>query len=174
MKIRRLAPPDAVRYRTLMLEAYDRHPEAFTSSVAERAALPLSWWQARLSDGGSAGDIVIGGFVDDSLAGVVGLSFEKREKAKHKATLFGMYVPPDFRQSGVGSKLVRAALEVARGRAGVRVVQLTVTEGNPAAQALYERCGFVAFGVEPLAVAVNDGFVSKVHMWRELDDAALP
>lgn len=155
-----------------MLEAYDRHPEAFTSSVAERAALPLSWWQARLSDGASASDIVLGGFIDDALAGVVGLSFEKREKAKHKATLFGMYVPPDFRHSGIGSKLVRAALEVARGRDGLRVLQLTVTEGNPAAQALYERCGFIAFGIEPLAVAVDGGFVSKVHMWRDLDDPA--
>jgi ribosomal protein S18 acetylase RimI-like enzyme len=157
-----------------MLEAYDRHPEAFTSSVAERAALPLSWWQARLRDDERASDVVIGGFVTGALGGVAGVSFEQRAKARHKATLFGMYVPPQFRNRGVGKKLVVAALDIARGREGVLIVQLTVTQGNDAAQALYEQCGFVAFGVEPLAVAVGEGFVSKVHMWCDLSHSTTP
>jgi ribosomal protein S18 acetylase RimI-like enzyme len=50
----------------------------------------------------------------------------------------------------------------------VKVVQLMVTHGNHAAQALYEECGFVQFGLEPFAVAVGDGYVSKVHMWCNL------
>jgi RimJ/RimL family protein N-acetyltransferase len=62
-------------------------------------------------------------------------------------------------------------LAQARERAGVRLVQLTVTDGNTAAQALYERCGFIRFGLEPLAVAVGAQFVSKVHMWCDLDAA---
>jgi ribosomal protein S18 acetylase RimI-like enzyme len=96
------------------------------------------------------------------------LSFESREKARHKATLFGMVVPAEFRQGGIGGRLVLAALEHAKGRDGVKLVQLTVTHGNTAAQALYERCGFVQFGLEPFAVAVGDEFVSKVHMWCDL------
>jgi hypothetical protein len=48
MPIRRLVPDDAQAYRALMLEAYERHPDAFTSTATERAALPLSWWEARL------------------------------------------------------------------------------------------------------------------------------
>ena len=48
-------------------------------------------------------------------------------------------------------------------------MQLTVTEGNEPAVGLYESCGFVRFGVEPLAVAVGSGYVSKVHMWRRVD-----
>jgi len=46
------------------------------------------------------------------------------------------------------------------------VVQLTVSDVNAAARALYEGCGFTAFGVEPMAVALGDGYVDKVHMWR--------
>ena len=45
---------------------------------------------------------------------------------------------------------------------------MTVTEGNTRAQVLYERCGFVAFGVEPLAIAVGTTFVAKSHMWCDL------
>lgn len=152
-----------------MLEAYERHPDAFTSTVAERAALPLSWWEARLSEKLHAPEIVLGARQDSRIVGAAGLSFETRAKTRHKASLFGMYVPAEFRGRGVGRALVVAALEHARARPGVRLVQLTVTQGNAAAQTLYERCGFVAFGVEPLAVAVGSGFVAKVHMWCDLE-----
>lgn len=165
MSIRRLVPGDATAYRALMLEAYERHPDAFTSSTSERAVLPLTWWEARLADGPKPTDIVLGAFRESHLAGVAGLSFQSREKARHKATLFGMFVLPSFRQSGVGRELVLAALDHAKARDGVILVQLTVTQGNDGAQALYERCGFVTFGVEPFAVAIGAAFVSKVHMW---------
>jgi hypothetical protein len=35
--------------------------------------------------------------------------------------------------------------------------------------ALYQRKGFVPFGLEPYAVAVGTGFVAKVHMWYLLN-----
>ena len=40
MWIERLDASHALAYRALMLEAYDRHPQAFTSSVRERAVMP--------------------------------------------------------------------------------------------------------------------------------------
>jgi ribosomal protein S18 acetylase RimI-like enzyme len=166
--IRRLVPGDAAPYRTLMLEAYELHPDAFTSSVAERASLPLDWWAGRIGDAAEATEMVLGAFRGSRLAGVVGLSFETREKARHKAHLFGMYVPAAQRAAGIGRNLVLAVLEHARKRRGVRLVQLTVTQGNDVAQALYESCGFVPFGVEPFAVAVGQDYVSKVHMWCDL------
>src|SRR5205809_7736007 len=110
LSIKRLRPADAPAYRALMLEAYEMHPDAFTSSVAERAALPLSWWESRVASGGEAAEVVFGGFDGARLAGVAGLSFETRGKARHKATLFGMYVPPRGRGQGLGRGLVDAAL----------------------------------------------------------------
>src|SRR5437773_5459193 len=164
MTIRRLVPTEASRYRALMLEAYESHPDAFTSSVAERAAFPLSWWESRLAAGHEPSEMVFGAFQDSELAGAAGLSFESREKIRHKGTLFGMYVPPRFRGLGLGRQLVVAALECARSREGIKIVQLTVTQGNASAEALYRSCGFVQFGVEPFAVAVGSGYVSQVHM----------
>ena len=151
-----------------MLEAYEHHPEAFTSSLAERAAMPPSFWESRLTAAADPLELVVGGFRNETLAGAAGMQFESREKARHKATLFGMFVLPRFRRGGLGRSLVEAALAAARSRPGVRIVQLTVPEGNDAARGLYERFGFVAFGVEPYAVAVRGGYVSKVHMWRDL------
>jgi len=42
-----------------MLAAYTAHPDAFTSSVAEREKLPLSWWEARLSSSPDAKELAL-------------------------------------------------------------------------------------------------------------------
>ncbi|KAA0949775.1 GNAT family N-acetyltransferase [Pseudomonas sp. ANT_H14] len=165
MIIQPLDASHAQAYRALMLQAYETYPQAFTSSVAERAALPLSWWRKRLE---SPLDRVLGGFAGDQLAGIVGLAFEPREKARHKVTLFGMYVAEGFQRRGLGRQLVEAAFVEARHHAGVKLIQLTVTAGNDAAFALYQRCGFVQYGLEPLAVRVGIEYFDKIHLWREL------
>lgn len=174
MTIARLTPGDAEPYRALMLQGYALHPEAFTASVTERGHLPITWWQQRLQPGNDARELVLGQWEGDELAGVAGLSFEVRERARHKATLFGMYVPPRFRQAGRGRRLVQAALAEARQRPQTLLVQLTVTAGNEAAQALYAACGFVPFGTEPMAVRLDEGFVAKVHMWCDLGKRPAP
>ncbi|MCL9655022.1 GNAT family N-acetyltransferase [Pseudomonas protegens] len=163
--IRHLTPDDAAQYRALMLEAYERHPQAFTSSVREREKLPLAWWGARL-DGEL--DLMLGAFDRGRLAGIVGLAFELREKARHKATLFGLYVTAEQRGSGLGRQLVQHLLAEAAGYEGLRLVQLTVTAGNDAALSVYQRCGFVQFGLEPQAVCVGEDYLDKIHMWREV------
>jgi hypothetical protein len=48
-------------------------------------------------------------------------------------------------------------------------VQLTVTQGNAPALALYRHCGFAEFGVEPRAVASGRSYLSKLHMWCDID-----
>ena len=151
-----------------MLEAYERHPDAFTSSAEERAALPLSWWEARVTSEVQPSEMVFGAFQEGRLVGAAGLLFESRAKIRHRATLYGMYVAPGSRRGGLGRQLVLAVLDNARAREGVRVVQLAVTGGNAAAQGLYEKCGFVPFGLEPLAIAVGSEFLSKIHMWCDL------
>jgi len=165
--IQRLEPAHAERYRALMLQAYAAHPDAFTSSADERAALPMAWWHERLSAPAGA-ERVFGALVDGALAGAAGLSFEPRAKARHKATLFGMYVAPAYRGTGAGRALVLGLLDHARGVPGLRQVLLTVTRGNAAAQALYEGCGFSVFGIEPRAVNIDGVFMDKVHMWCDL------
>ena len=169
--IERLQPLHAAAYRALMLDAYRLHPDAFTSSARERAALPLSWWEARLDENADALEVVLAITDQEAILGVVGLAFTAREKARHKVSLFGMYVPQAQQNRGFGRQLVNAALTHASLRPHASLIQLTVSEHNTAAVRLYEQSGFTAFGLEPLAVAIDDGFVSKIHMWRLLSIA---
>ena len=119
--------------------------------------------------GNRSRSLVLGALHDEILCGVVGLSFQLRDKERHKASLFGMYVPARCRRLGLGNRLVTAALALARARPGVRLVQLTVTQGNVDARRLYEKCGFDAYGVEPDAISVGGSYFSKVHMWCDLN-----
>lgn len=164
--VRRLVPADAEAYRALMLEAYAQCPEAFTSSLAERERLPLPWWQTRLSPDAGAAERVFGAWNSGTLVGAAGLALEQRERTRHKATLFGMYVRAPARGHGIGRRLVDTVLRHARRTPGLELLQLTVSDSNAAAIALYGRCGFEPFGCEPMAVKLGAQHIAKLHMWR--------
>lgn len=167
--IRRLTPTDAAVYRALMLRAYAEPDGAFTATVAEREPLPLDWWAKRMPDAPDALALMLGAFDAGTLAGAAGIRFATRPRTRHKAQLYSLYLAPGARGRGLARRLTEAALEHARARPGVRVIQLRVMEPNVRARRLYERLGFKAFGTEPLAVRRDDGFVSVVHMWRALE-----
>ncbi len=173
IQIRQLRPIDAQVYRDLMLEAFRLHPEAFTTSYAERAQEPMHWWRARLSEQPSNTRRVFGAFdsnllVGDVLVGFVGLAIEVGERTNHRALLFGMYVAPAFREHGIGTRLVEAVLQHAGSEPRLRTIRLTVSEQNRDALTLYKRLGFVEFGCEPMAVRHDDGFITKLHLYRPL------
>ena len=171
MHVASLIASDAPRYRALMLHAYAAAADAFTSTVEERAAEPESWWVSRIADPKGLSQ-AFGAFVRDELVGTVTIEFAAKPKTRHKAHLIGMFVRESARGLGAGRALVNAALTAAQSRPGVQVVTLTVTQGNTQAIALYESCGFKAFGTEPMAIATPEGFKSKVHMWLRLPPPA--
>lgn len=170
--IRRLEPADARDHRALMLDAYAREPEAFTSSVAERVDLPLDWWARRLGGDGSD-EQVWGAFLGPRLVGAAGLSREPRERTAHRGFVFGVAVEPDLRRQGIARRLVRTLQAAALRWAGLRLLELTVSDGNASARRVYEDCGFIAWGCEPRALALDDGReIGKWHMQWMLPEPA--
>ena len=164
--IARLTEADAPAYRALMLEAY-QVPDAFTSTPQERATAPASFWIGRLAHPQGL-SVAFGAFDAGALVGTVTLEFNDRAKTRHKAHVVGMYVRPEHQGKGIGKALLDAAVAHAQARPHVSVLNLTVTEGNAAAQSLYRRAGFEAFGTEPMAIHTPEGFKAKVHMWKPL------
>lgn len=164
MHIQRLDLTHSTAYRALRLRALQDHPDAFTSSFEEEAQRPLADTTQRLS---TPAECLWGAFDGPQLVGMVGLSRETRIKNQHKAHLVGMYVAPEHTGQGVGAALVAAVLQHAAAT-GVALLVLTVTDGNHAAQALYERAGFVSFGVEPDAIRVQGVPLGKRHMALQL------
>ena len=165
MQIRLLQASDAAVFQQLRLRALQDHADAFTSSFEEVLQQPLDAAQKRLSSTGT--EKVWGAFEGGVLVGMVGLNQETRRNNRHKAVLVSMVVTREFSRRGIGSALVAAALENAT-KLGVELVVLTVTDGNHAAQALYENAGFLTFGVEPDAIRVAGGSYGKRHMYLQL------
>lgn len=158
MQVRRLTPADALSFRTLRLRALREHPDAFTSSYEDDRTQPVEVAAARL-----AAHAFWGAYQGAELYGIVGLQVEERAKNRHKATVVGMYVAPEAAGRGIGAALLVSVVEHARSE-GLASLVLTVTEGNVAAQRLYERAGFRSFGIEPDAIRVDGRSYAKNHM----------
>lgn len=162
MLVRMLGPADATLYRSLRLRALRDEPDAFTSSYAEERELPVETAAQRL-----AAHPFWGAYRQAELYGFVGLQREPRAQNRHKATVMGMYVAAEARRQGVARRLLEALVRHARAN-GIESLVLTVTDGNAAAQKLYESCGFRSFGVEPDAIRVAGVSHAKNHMHLDL------
>ena len=164
-RIRLLVPEDAAVYRALRLRALRDHPAAFTSSFVEENRRPLSWYEARLRpDPQRPHDFFLGATEGVALAGMVGLQGRYRAKERHNASVVGMFVAPEAGRPGLGMALMQDLLARARALPALEQLDLTVTQGNDRAQALYERCGFSVYGVLPHAIKVDGQDYAKVHM----------
>ena len=79
--------------------------------------------------------------VEGKVIGQLGLQVCQSPRRRHVAEL-GMGVSEDYQGQGIGSALLRSALEMADNWLNIRRMELTVYTSNEAAIALYERFGF--------------------------------
>lgn len=158
VSVQQLRPGDAASYRSLRLDGLHRHPEAFGASWDDEAGKPLEWFAAQLQ-----GSPVFGScLADGSLAGVAGLRVPELAKLRHKGVLWGMYVLPEARGTGMAASLVQHVIEQAHGT--VEEILLTYTASNVAAAKLYSRFGFERYGAEPRAVKIEGRYHDIVLM----------
>lgn len=137
IEIVQLGPDDGERLREVRLRALRDSPDAFGSSYDREAGFPPGRWAERLAGPGSR---YWAATRDGADLGLVCVLLE--EGAAH---LLSMWVAPEARQAGVGSRLVDTAVEWARG-AGVEEIGLWAVDRNHAARALYAGKGFTPSG----------------------------
>ncbi|MBV9586275.1 MAG: GNAT family N-acetyltransferase [Alphaproteobacteria bacterium] len=161
IEVRRLTPADAALFREIRLEGLERDPDAFASTVEVESAQPLSSFEQRLEAAA-----VFGGFRGSELLGVAGFRLQPGPKHGHKGQLWGMYVRPAARQTGLGHKLVEAVIEHARGE--VELLQLSVISENQPARRLYASLGFEEYGIERRAAKYRGRYHDDVLMAKML------
>jgi ribosomal protein S18 acetylase RimI-like enzyme len=157
-QIRQLQAADAADYRELRFEALESCPEAFSSSPAEDDGLPLARYEAALNT-----NLILGGFRNGRLEGVIAISRPNFVKMHHKAIITGIYVREGARGNGLSDELLKAAKKLADD--GVEMIQFRVPESNAQALALCQRSGFSQMGTEPHALRLDDGrYVDQLLM----------
>jgi len=130
--------------REIRLRALEESPEAFGSTFAAERSLPDREWIERTEryaqGGGSAA------FVAETPAGWIGFVMARLdEQDRARAGLFGLWVDPARRASGVGMALTKAVIVWAPAQ-GARTLGLWVVASNSAAVELYRRVGFEETG----------------------------
>lgn len=155
---------DVEGYAAVRREMLLNSPWSFASSpegdVASSAEAVLAWF------GEDDSEVVLVEDPDDAsrIVSVVGLRRERKEKFRHRATIWGVYTTPEMRGRGFARLALSHAIGIARGWDGVDVLQLGVSSNAPAAKALYSSLGFVEWGLEPDYLRVGDVSYDEYHM----------
>ncbi|MBP2232284.1 ribosomal-protein-alanine N-acetyltransferase [Azospirillum agricola] len=111
-----------------------------------------------------------GGFAALALRGEEPVGFVMTRVAAEDAEILAIGVLPAGRRSGVGRRLVEAALSGAR-HLGATALFLEVAEDNDAARALYKACGFFSVGRRPGYYRRRDGRVAALVLRHDLAPA---
>ncbi|WP_445424653.1 GNAT family N-acetyltransferase [Alishewanella sp. HL-SH06] len=100
---------------------------------------PLSKWQSLFEP--QAGFYNLVAELEGEVIGQLGLQVMQNPRRRHAADI-GMAVAEAYQGQGVGSSLLRAALDLADNWLALRRIELLVYSNNDSAIALYERFGF--------------------------------
>ena len=152
-----------------------RDADAFAATFTMPAAMagtlqlpyPTAATYAKWIDDVVPGDYLLVAEFEGRVVGNLGLhAAGKSPRRRHVATI-GISVHDDYQHRGVGSALLRAALDIADNWIGYTRVELTVYTDNEAAIALYRKAGFTIEGTAR-RFALRNGHYVDAHMMARI------
>jgi RimJ/RimL family protein N-acetyltransferase len=167
LEIRPLRAADAAAFRDIRLQAISDSPSAVWPTLEEEAGRTIRETEARIEKTDT--QVVFGAFLNTKLVGIAGLRREPLAQVRHKAVLWGVFVSPEQRRTGLARTLFSRLLAFAR-EEGVLQIQLCVNAENVRARNLYRSLGFASFGLEPRAMRVGNRYFDEEHMVLRLDE----
>jgi GNAT superfamily N-acetyltransferase len=156
--VRHAGVEDAMLLRAIRLESLSDTPDAYGSTYKDSLKWPNSRWRVAAREWNY--------YLAERHGHVVGMA-SGGFNANHPGTrwLFGMYVTPGARGTGVAQQLVETVSDWARGD-GATELYLHVTTTVARARAFYQKVGFRLNGEE--IVMDRDRSIRLVTMVRDL------
>ncbi|GGL42994.1 GNAT family N-acetyltransferase [Phycicoccus endophyticus] len=158
ISVRALGAEDWEQYRSMRLTALRESPEAFVAKLADEESEPEAFWRARMErstrllaerDGEALGIASVG---------------EVGEDHEGHAQLFGLFVRPEARGTGVAAALVRAGARVATEQGRTQLYYWVGTD-NGRAVAFASSFGFRPTGTRrPMRVVSEDDGEEEIAM----------
>ncbi len=126
----------------------------------------VEMWRKRLAEP-PEGFFSLAACAGHELVGHLGLhTFPHAPRRRHAATI-GMAVRDDWQGQGVGTALMRAAIDLADNWLNLSRLELEVYTDNEPAIRLYQKCGFVIEG-KMVQYAFRDGQYVDTYMMARL------
>lgn len=144
VELRRLREGETGLLRDLRLRALREAPLAFAATLEESRARPAERWDEWVREG-AAGETQVTVVAVEGDRGLGMVSCRLLDDPPGATWLEALWVDPGTRRAGLGSALIEAVAGWSRERGATRL-ELSVTEGNDPARALYTRAGFVETG----------------------------
>lgn len=171
ISVRLLTPADVAQYRPMRLAALRDHPEAYSASFEQEAAMDDAFFIDRL--GGATAQAfagTFGSFVGTLLVGITGLRQHPAPKMRHGGHVFSVYVDPAHRRGGHAAGLMDAVIAQA-GALRLALLTLSVTVGNHHARRFYVARGFVSNGIARRCLHLAGRYYDEEQMQLDLDMA---
>jgi GNAT superfamily N-acetyltransferase len=149
ISVRPLTEAEWEQYRAVRLAALEESPQAFVATLAEEQGYDEQLWRDRMSRSQR-----LLAEVDGQAVGVA--SVGELEGKPQVAELFGLWVRPEARGTGVATALVQAGADTAR-RAGRSHLAFWVGTENGRGIAFASGCGFRPTDRRPMRVVSDDG-----------------
>lgn len=145
----------------LRLHALHTDADCFVATLEEEQQLDVENYLQK--------NYVLGVFNEkNTLIGTLVYMEQERQKFKHIGILGGMYVHPQYRNLGLGKKLIEEMLKILRKFDHLYGLQLKVVTNNQTAIGLYKTLGFSIWATEKNALFHNGNFFDQHHMMLEL------
>ena len=167
--IRPLRPEAIERYRHLRLQGLEEHPDAFGETAEHFKSVTSEALVERLKSSEKLGGfILVAEDPERQFVGTVGLGVTDSEKTAHRSILWGMYIRPDARGTGLGRRLVEECLLRAKACHRLELVLLSVVTTNQAAFNLYKSSGFEVYGTDPAVLKIGNRYFDEYLMVKSL------
>ena len=124
--VRALGEDDWETYRSVRLAALRESPEAFVATAEEEQAFDEAYWRSRMNR-----SVRLVAERSGEAVGVVSVGTAKASDS-NAGELFGLWVRPDARGSGVATRLVNDGADIAAKRGNTHLVYWVGTENGRA------------------------------------------
>ncbi|TMV50198.1 GNAT family N-acetyltransferase [Paenibacillus mesophilus] len=167
--IRPVSKADAEQFWSMRLAALKNHPEAFSSDYEESLKKPLEAIAEGIQN--NEDDFILGAFTEQSkLAGIVGFHREQKKKLRHKGSVWGVYVDPQYRGRDIAKTLMKELIARAGRIEGLKQINLGVNAANVSAKRVYAAIGFQVYGVEKKSLYCEGAYYDEELMVYRLAD----
>ena len=111
--------------------------------------------------------ITLLGFYENKLIAISGVN--TRDKTEKHIGVFGISVAKEFRNEGIGRLLMEKVFEEAvKEITSLKIVSLEVYSKNTIAKRVYERFGFIEYGLLPNGVSRDNTFEDAILMYKNI------